>query len=299
RFGVLVFQILPFPLVLDDFTFVERAGFDNAWVADHFSWVPQQDLALLEGWTALAALAAGTERIRVGTMITNVATRNPAMLAKQALTVDQISGGRLDMGVGGGFFQREHEFLGIPFLDAKGRAQRLRESVEILDKALRGGRVSFTGEHYHLDDAPIQPAPTQQPRPPLWVAAQGPTSLKTAALFGDTVICMGEGDGLDACVESFRARMARVDQICGEIGRDPASLRRCYFGGFADEPLFASPEVTADFIARLIEASATDFVLPLANSAVPAYENSLRAHSMASRKQMERIADDVLPAFRS
>src|ERR1700674_764522 len=299
RFGVLVFQALPFRLVLDDFAFAERVGFDNAWVADHFSWVPKPDLPLLEAWTTLAALAITTERIRIGTMVTNVATRNPAMLAKQILTVDQISGGRLDVGLGGGFFQREHEFLGVDFLDAKGRAGRLREAVEVLDKAMRGGRVSFAGQHYHLDDAPMQPGPTQLPRPPVWVAAQGPNSLRTAAMFADAAICMGEGEGLDACLDSFRDRTTRLDHICEEIGRDPASLRRCYFGGFADEPLFASPEVTGDFVGRCIEASATDFVLPLANAHEPAYAESLRNHSMASREEMETVAREVIPAFRA
>src|ERR1700674_2508560 len=114
RFGVLVFQALPFLFVLDDFAFAERVGFDNAWVADHFSWVPKPDLPLLEAWTTLAALAITTERIRVGTMITNVATRNPAMLAKQALTVDQISGGRLDIGVGRGLFPARARVPGHP-----------------------------------------------------------------------------------------------------------------------------------------------------------------------------------------
>ena len=114
-------------------------------------------------------------------MVTNVATRNPGILAKSILTVDQISGGRVEAAVGGGFYPVEHAALGIDFLDGVGRGERLWEAVAILDGALRGDTVTHDGVHFRLSDATFRPAPTQLPRPPLWVAAQASRSLCAAA----------------------------------------------------------------------------------------------------------------------
>ena len=103
RFGATILQVVPFPQLRDDFAFAESIGLDNAWVIDQF-WIDEvPEMPLLEAWTTLAAVARETERIRLGAMVTNVATRNPAMLAKSILTVDQVSGGRVEAAVGGGF----------------------------------------------------------------------------------------------------------------------------------------------------------------------------------------------------
>jgi alkanesulfonate monooxygenase SsuD/methylene tetrahydromethanopterin reductase-like flavin-dependent oxidoreductase (luciferase family) len=142
RFGAFLFQVVDYPLLLDDARFVESLGLDSIWLADHFMWGPRPDMPILECWTTLAALARDTQTIRLGPLVTNIATRNPAMLAKQILTVDQISAGRIDVALGAGYFQREHESIGIDFLDGPGRAERFREAVEILDRALRGQHVT-------------------------------------------------------------------------------------------------------------------------------------------------------------
>src|ERR1700674_5733078 len=168
-FGVLTFQALTYAELRSDAQFAERIGLDAAWLADQA--VPDR-LSILEAWTALAALAADTERIRIGTLITNAALRNPMLLARQALTVDQVSGGRLDVGIGAGYYEDDHRWLGIEYLDAKGRVQRLTEVAEVLDKALRGERVTYAGTHLRLDDAPSV-APVQLPRPPIWIAVPG------------------------------------------------------------------------------------------------------------------------------
>src|ERR1700737_4751281 len=126
----------------DDVQLPEKIGLDAAWLADQA--VPEQ-LSILEAWTAIAALAANTERIRIGTLVTNAALRNPMLLARQALTVDQVSGGRLDVGIGAGYYEDDHRWLGIEYLDARGRVQRLAEVAEVLDRALRGERVTYSG----------------------------------------------------------------------------------------------------------------------------------------------------------
>lgn len=122
RFGVLTFQALPFPTLLDDVRFVESIGLDAVWLGDQT--YPEAE-PILEAWTSLAALACGTKQIRIGTSVTNVAMRNPMILARQALTVDQISNGRLDVGLGAGWYEVEHTSIGIAFPDPQGRLSRL------------------------------------------------------------------------------------------------------------------------------------------------------------------------------
>ncbi len=299
RFGATICQIVPFPLVRDDFVFAESIGLDNAWVIDQFGIDGVPEVPLLEAWTSLAALAAGTERIRIGALVTNVATRNPGVLAKSILTVDQISGGRVEAVVGSGYYPVEHAALGVDFLDGAGRSERLREAVAILDRALRGDTVTHDGVHFRLSDATFRPGPTQLPRPPLWVAAQATRSLRVAVRCADAVVTLGEeGKGIDDSLPAFRTRMARLDELCAEEGRDPASLRRCYFAGWANEPIFASVEAAAELIGRYVDAGATDFTFYLYNPAEPVLEDFLAAHRAATRAQFEKVAADVFPRFR-
>ena len=299
RFGATIIQAVPFPLLRDDFVFAESIGLDNAWVIDQF-WIDgAPEVPLLEAWTTLAALARETERIRIGSMVTNVAMRNPGVLAKSILTVDQASGGRVEAALGGGFYPVEHAALGIDFLDGAGRGERFREAVVILDRALRGDTVTHDGQHFHLSDATFRPGPTQLPRPPLWVAAQAARSLRVAVRYADAVVSLGEaGKGIEESLPAFRARMARVDEFCVEQGRDPASLRRCYFAGWASEPIFASVEATAELIGRYVEAGATDFTFFLHNPAEPILDELVVSHRMATREQFERVAAEVFPSFR-
>jgi alkanesulfonate monooxygenase SsuD/methylene tetrahydromethanopterin reductase-like flavin-dependent oxidoreductase (luciferase family) len=300
RFGAMLLQAVPYPQLRDDVLFAESIGLDGAWIADHFAVPALPDLPLLEAWTTLAALAVDTTRIRIGTLVTNVATRNAAMLAKQALTVDQISGGRLDVGVGGGYYAAEHAYIGVDFLDGRGRTERLAEAVEILDGGLRGERVTLSGRHFRTADAPMHPSPTQRPRPPLYVGAQGPRSQRIAVRHADAVVTLGEpGFDVDASVASFRERMAHLDELCAEAGRDPSSLGRCYFAGFADEPIFASTDSAADFVGRFVEAGATEFSFYLYNPAQPAFAEMAAAHKMADRDALERAAREVFPRFAS
>lgn len=224
RIGATIVQVVPFPLLRDDFVFAESIGLDNAWLIDQFEIDGEPEVPLLEAWTTLAALARETERIRIGAVVTKVATRNPGMLAQSILTVDQIPGGRVEAAVGGGFYPVEHAALGIDFLDGAGRGERLREAVAILDGALRGDRVTHDGAHFHLSDATCRPTPTQLPRPPLWVAAQATRSLRIAVRYADAVVSLGEeGKGIEESLPVFRARMDPVDELCVE---EAATRRR-------------------------------------------------------------------------
>jgi alkanesulfonate monooxygenase SsuD/methylene tetrahydromethanopterin reductase-like flavin-dependent oxidoreductase (luciferase family) len=275
--------------------FAEGIGLDGVWLADQA--VPET-LSILEAWTTLAALGADTERIRIGTLVTNAGLRNAMLLARQALTVDQISNGRLDVGIGAGYYADDHRWLGIDYLDPKGRAQRLTEVAEVLDRALRGERVTYSGTHVRLDDAPSV-TPVQRPRPPLWIAVYGATSQRLAARLADAAALVGdEGLALEETLPRFRDRMQRLDEICAAEGRDPHSLRRCYLAGFANEPVFMSSDSAADFIGRFVEAGATDFVFGMASAAQPAFEAGVASGQFATRENLEGLVADVLPSFR-
>ncbi len=294
-FGVLTFQALPYAELRDDVRFVETIGLDSAWLADQA--VPDR-LPVLEAWTSLAALAADTERIRIGTLVTNVAMRNAMMLARQTLTVDQISRGRLDVAIGAGYYADDHRWLGIDHLDAKGRVQRLTEVAEVLDRALRGERVTYAGTYVQLDDAPSLP-PVQRHRPPIWIAVYGATSMRLAARLADGVALVGdEGVELEETLPRFSDRMKRLDEFCAALGRDARSLRRSYLACFAEEPLFLSMDSASDFIGRFAEAGATDFVFGLTNPTQPAFDAAAASGQLANRDKLERLVADVLPAFR-
>lgn len=299
-FGATIVQLVPYRSLRDDFLFAEAIGLDNGWVIDQF-WIDgAPEVPMLEAWATLAALAADTERIRIGSMVTNVANRNPGILAKSILTVDQVSDGRVNVAVGGGYYPVEHEALGLDFLDPAGRGDRLREAVTILDEALRGHTVSHEGNHFTLKEATFRPGPTQSPRPPIWVAAQAMRSLRVAVQHADGVVSLGEAEkGMEDSLPAFRARMEKLDEICVEEGRDPSTLRRCYFAGWADEPIFASVDSAADLIGSYVGAGATDFTFYLHNPEEPLLDGLLASHRMATRDQLAETAQEVFPLFRS
>src|SRR3989442_9706480 len=152
----------------------EALGFDSAWVFDHF--IPifgNQDGPCLEGWTMLAALAAETRRLRVGVMVTGNTYRNPALLAKMATTVDQVSHGRLVLGIGAGWFERDHAAYGFAFGSPRERARKLAEGLQVITKLWSEDHPSFAGKYYQLDKAPFAPPNVQKPHPPTGIRGQG------------------------------------------------------------------------------------------------------------------------------
>ena len=152
----------------------ERLGFESAWLHDHFISTPgDRDDWVFEGWTTLAALATQTEEIRIGTLVTGNTYRNPAILAKMATTVDHVSGGRLDFGIGAAWKEHEHRAYGIPFYTARERAKRLGEALEVITRLWTEEKPSFRGQYYTLHQAEFEPKPVQKPHPPIVVGGQG------------------------------------------------------------------------------------------------------------------------------
>src|SRR5258708_27437178 len=162
----------------DDWRYLDGLGIRSLWLADQFAVPNIPDLPLWETWTLLAALSGETSRSAVGTLITNVAMRNPAVLAKQVTTLDHLTGGRLVVGIGAGYHELDHTWVGVPFLTARERVTRLDEAAEILDRLLRGERLTFHGRYFSVDHAQLGPRPVSRPRPKLAMAPFGPPALE-------------------------------------------------------------------------------------------------------------------------
>jgi F420-dependent oxidoreductase-like protein len=207
--------------LLDNVKWAEAAGFDGAWVFDHFKALYADPKGpCLEGWTLLAALGAATRRIRLGTLVTGITYRHPSILAAEAVTVDHVSHGRLELAVGAAWFEQEHRQLGIDFPPTGERARRLEEAVQVMKLLTTGEEVSFDGRYYQLDGATYRPPPVQRPHPPLWIGAAGEKlMLPIVGRHADVWHSGGHPAGLDR-------KWRIVSESAERAGRDPASISR-------------------------------------------------------------------------
>jgi F420-dependent oxidoreductase-like protein len=212
---------LLWPELAERVQFAESAGFDGAWVFDHFTPLyGDRNGPCLEAWTLLAGLAARTSRIRLGVLVTGITYRHPSVLATEAITVDHISNGRLELGLGAAWHQPEHEELGIPFPPLKERAERLEEGVQVIRLLMTKDRAMFKGRHYQLAGASYHPKPIQRPHPPIWIGAGGEQlMLPIVARQADAWHAFGSDDSM--------ARKSRLlDQLAEKAGRDPKAILR-------------------------------------------------------------------------
>ena len=174
-FGLFLPQLrMSFPTILERTLAAEAAGFDSVWLMDHLAAPMAPEVDTFEGWTTAAALAARTSTIRIGHLVTCDPFRHPALLAKMAATVDSISDGRLELGIGWGSVPAELDAYGIGAAPAAERAARLRESLEVIDLMFSGERFDYRGEHHTLTGAIGCPLPVQTPRPPIHIGGAGP-----------------------------------------------------------------------------------------------------------------------------
>jgi F420-dependent oxidoreductase-like protein len=200
---------------------LEAGPFESAWVYDHFHTVPRPtDEATHEAWTLMAALAAATERIRLGQMCTCMGYRNPAYLAKVAATCDVISGGRIEMGIGGGWYEHEWRAFGYGFPSAGVRLAMLDEGVQIMRQMWTQGTATLAGEHYQVDGAIGRPLPLQDGGIPLWIAGGGEKkTLRIAAKYAQYT-------NFDATPETFTHKSEILEQHCRDVGRDFGEITR-------------------------------------------------------------------------
>ncbi|HVB22882.1 MAG TPA: TIGR03560 family F420-dependent LLM class oxidoreductase [Ktedonobacteraceae bacterium] len=195
--------------------------FEHAWLNDHFMDLNSTPTGpYLESWTLLAALAAQTRRLRVGVMVTDNTYRHPAILAKMAATVDVISHGRLNFGIGTGWSERQHLAYGIPLPPPGERIRRLGEACELIRQLWTEPLVTFEGRYYQLSEAPCDPKPLQKPSPPFVIGGDGEQTLKVIAKSADIWDCSVDSP------EIYRQKSMLLENYCTAIGRDPATIER-------------------------------------------------------------------------
>jgi F420-dependent oxidoreductase-like protein len=291
----------------DAWTLIDSLEYDTAWVFDHFFPILSNPSGpCLEGWVALAGLAALTSRVRVGVLVTGNTYRYPAVLAKMGATLDHTSGGRLIMGLGAGWFEGEHNAYGIPFYTVGERIRRLDEAAAIIRRLWTERQTTFEGRYYTILDAWCEPKPVQKPRPPIMIGGAGEKlTLRVVARHADLWNTFGS-------VETFRHKIEILRGHCEEIGRDPGQIEISWAGvslvtdsasvretairkaadAFHESPDLVEPRLLIgsvsqirDRIDRYIEAGVTHFIT-LASA--PFDLNSIR-----------RFAEEIIPHYRA
>ena len=262
---------------------VEAVGFDSLWVPDHliFRFPETEPGGVWEGWSVLAALAAVTERVELGQLVTCTAFRNPALLAKMADTVDEISGGRLTLGLGAGWHEPEFQAFGYPF---DRRVSRFEEAVTIIHGLLKHGQIDFSGTYYQARDCELRPRGPRPTGPPIMIGGSGVRLLGLTARFAD--VWNRDFDKVNPELEPFSpedlaAWRPRVDAACIEAGRDPATLERtaAVLVDLASAPereergaLSGPPEALADGLRRYARAGFTQVQIRLEPTTIAGIE---------------------------
>ncbi|MDO8149650.1 LLM class F420-dependent oxidoreductase [Isoptericola sp. b515] len=222
RLGLKLTQDAPVTAFADVWRTADDAGFDHVWVMDHIASLgPDPGRPVFDAWAMQAAMATLTSRVRIGCMVSGNSYRHPAMLAKLATTVDHLSGGRLEFGIGAGWNEREHTMYGLDLGDVGTRMDRLEEALVVIRSLWGRPTTTFHGEHYRLTDAVAEPKPLQRPHPPIWVGGSGPRrTLRLVARYADVW-----ND-----TESSPERIGELSEVlarhCDDVGRDPAEIRR-------------------------------------------------------------------------
>jgi alkanesulfonate monooxygenase SsuD/methylene tetrahydromethanopterin reductase-like flavin-dependent oxidoreductase (luciferase family) len=225
RFGVYLPQVaLDFEEMVRRAEHCERLGIDRFWIFDHLYAPGMPEAPAFEGWTLATALLARTTRLRVGHLVLCNNFRHPALLGRMATTLDVISNGRLEFGIGSGSYQAEHHEGGLPWGSFAERSERLGEALEIITRMFDGGRTTFEGRHYTVADLPNLPGPVQSPRPPIHIGGVGARTIALAARYAD--VWNLPTYGLDRVAELTGAFAAE----CERAGRDPAQIRRSVQG---------------------------------------------------------------------
>lgn len=288
----------------------EALGFDSLWTNDHLlPSVGPSNESNLESWTLLAAMATATSRVKIGAMVTSNTFRHPVVLAKMATTVDHLSNGRLVLGIGAGWFEREHQAYGIAFPSVKDRTKALGEALEVITKLWSADSpVSFKGQYYTLIDAPFMPKPVQKPHPPIMIGGIGEKRvLPLVARYAQ----MWNIPNLEP--EKIAEKNKILEQACQKIGRNCAEIERSYLTPLyikgdpaaaqslletlanlrkitVDEArksiLVGDPAAIRQQLQAYIDVGVTHFII------------NLRRPGLYDREGVRLFAKEVMPAFR-
>jgi F420-dependent oxidoreductase-like protein len=308
RFGIHAGQqYTDFPSYLELWKTAEELGLDWASVFDHFMPIQTDPTGpCFEGMTLLAAMAAHTRRLRCGIIVVGVTYRSPAVLANMAATIDHISGGRLEFGLGGAWYELEHNQYGIPFPRIGQRLAMMGEAAVILKSLWTESRTTFSGRHYQLQDAMCEPKPLQEPRIPLWIGGSGErVTLRHVA---------AQADGWNTFLmpmDEFEHKLRVLDAHCDVVGRDRSEIRiqlvlQAVLGGDAhevrdqlqaradglgvevdtlrDQALAMTPEQLTEHLRPYVDRGVGDFLL--------------MARPPMDRRTLELFAGEVATALR-
>jgi alkanesulfonate monooxygenase SsuD/methylene tetrahydromethanopterin reductase-like flavin-dependent oxidoreductase (luciferase family) len=256
RIGVLLLPTDPFHEAVARVRRLEEMGYHSLWTYDHLSWRRYRDKPWFAAVPWLTGMAGATSRIRLGTMVASPNFRHPVTFAKEAMTLDHISGGRVTLGLGAGGIGFDATVFGADPLSPRQRADRLGEFAEVLDALLTRPETSHRGQLYTVDGAMMLPGCVQQPRIPLAIAAAGPRTLGLVARFGNAWITdADEQEG-----GKLREHIDLLAERCDEIGRDPASIQRIVLIGNSGERPLESLGAFADFVGRYGDLGFTEVV---------------------------------------
>ena len=300
RFDILTFPGGPFAAIAAEWRQAEALGFDGAFVVDTLA---KPGLVDYEAWVTLAALARETTRLRIGTLVTILPLRHPAVLAAQASSVDRISEGRLDVGIGAGDDPGDLAAVGLGPWPAGERLERLAEQIELLDRSLRGGRITHEGRFYQSEALRL-PVPVQRPRPPIIVAAQTAGTIALAARFADVWSTLGgqpigpsERTSLSQAVARTKKQVAALDDECRKIRRDPATIRRSVLAFRTEYDPLSSIDAFDEFVGAYADVGIDGFTFnwpPLAGlrrgEPVPHDARTAFERIAAERVGRERLA---------
>jgi alkanesulfonate monooxygenase SsuD/methylene tetrahydromethanopterin reductase-like flavin-dependent oxidoreductase (luciferase family) len=252
----------------DQWTRAEELGFDTAYTYDHLSWRSFRDRPWFGAIPTLTAAAAVTGRLRLGTLVTSPNFRHPVPLAKELISLDDISGGRVTLGIGAGGNGFDATVLGQEAWTPRERADRFAEFVPLLDRLLTNDAVSHKGTYYSADEARDIPGCVQRPRLPFAVAATGPRGMRIAARHGQAWVTTGEDKLLETGTpeqsdEAIRGQLDKLGLVCADIGRDVAELGKVLLTGFTPDratPL-SSLDAFVDFAGRHAALGITEIVI--------------------------------------
>lgn len=275
---------------------VEQTGWHGLWLADHFMPNAEDTSAPWpEAFTTLSALAAAVPRLRLGTLVAGNTYRHPAVLTKMATTIDHISGGRMVLGIGAGWQENEHRKYGIPFFSVAERLEKLEEACQVVKALTCANSASFSGKHYTLDCAPLEPKPIQSPLPLLMGGGGEKVTLRITAQYADEWNVWGT-------LETAKRKIEILDQHCLRLQRDPATLRRTIVAlvFLTDDHKFAlkmrqnTQATVAGSVSELQEIFGAYAELGVDEFIVPDFNLGSRPEEVLSQ-----LSEDVFPALSS
>jgi len=285
----------------------EAWGYDTAWTFDHFMPISGNTKGpCLDGWMLLGALAEKTSKIRIGCLVTGNTYRDPAILAKMATTVDLLSHGRLELGIGAGWFEAEHTAYGVPFYTAKERARRLEEAVQIIRSLWTEKETTFNGKYYKIEHAPFEPKPLQKPYPPILIGGVGKKwTLPIVAKYANA------WNALPSSPDKMAELMKALDGYCAKYKRDCTEIEKSYLTRLvlSDDPKRVDQAAQALAQIRRIPPEQAKATILAGSSEdvkkqVQAYIDAGITHIIIGQRQpydregLQRFAKEVMPAFR-